>query len=253
MLTTIRYILLTALRDWLFTAVALGIFLITALSLFLGGTALVEKQELAMVYSAGACRIFVMVGLILFVSFHVRRAFENREIEMFISKPMSRMQFLFCYWLGFSVLSLLFVLLLIFSVGVLFGAHPAGMAVWALSILLESMIVTAFALAGALILKSAVSATLASFTFYTIARLMGFMLAFLDKPGALEGINHSKLTDYTMAITAVVIPRLDLFGKTEWLLYGFDGAGLWVFFLQAAIYVPLLLMMGMYDFTRKQF
>lgn len=254
MLTTIRYILLTALRDWLFTAVTAGVFLIVSLSLFLGGTALVEKQELALVYSAGASRIFVMVGLMLFVCFHVRRAFENREIEMFLSKPMSRLSFLICYWLGFSVLALLFVLLLILSVGLLFGADPAGIAVWSLSLFLESMIVTAFALACALILSSAVSAVLACFAFYTIARLMGFMLAFLDKPGALADFTSTHgIMDYTMAATAMLLPRLDLFGKTEWLVYGFDGQGLWIFFVQAAVYVPLLLCMGLYDFSRKQF
>lgn len=253
MYTTIRYILLTAMRDWLFAAMTLGILLIVALSVFLGGTVLVEKQQFAMVLSAGGCRIFMMVGLMIFICFHVRRAFENREIEMFISKPMSRFLFLVCYWLGFSLLALLFVLLLILIIGVLFGANVSGIAMWSLSLFLEALIVTAFALACALILKSAVSAVLTSFCFYTIARLMGFMLAFLDKPGAFHGSAPVKITDFTMAVTALVIPRLDLFGKTDWLIYGYDGNSLWIFFLQAAIYVPLLLFMGMYDFTRKQF
>lgn len=253
MYTTIRYILLTAMRDWLFAAITLGVLLIVALSIFLGGTALVEKQQFAMVLSAGGCRIFLMVGLMIFICFHVRRAFENREIEMFISKPMSRFLFLVCYWLGFSVLALLFVILLIVILGSLFGANVGGLAMWSLSLFLEALIVAAFALACALILKSAVSAVLTSFIFYTMARLMGFMLAFLDKPEAFHGVAPMKITDFVMAMTAVVIPRLDLFGKTEWLVYGYDGTGLWVFFLQAAIYVPLLLFMGMYDFTRKQF
>jgi hypothetical protein len=84
MLTTMRYLLLTALRDKLFFALPTGVVMITALSLFLGGTSLVEQQEMAVVYSAGLGRIYIMVGLILFICFHVRRSFENREIEMLI-------------------------------------------------------------------------------------------------------------------------------------------------------------------------
>ena len=56
-----------------------------------------------------------------------------------------------------------------------------------------------------------------------------------------------------LAGTAMLLPRLDLFGKTSWLLYGFEMQGLWAFVLQSAVYVPLLLMMAMYDFTRRQF
>ena len=253
MLTTIRYILLTALRDWLFFAVPLGIYLIFALSVFLGGTALVEKQELAVVFSTGFSRIFVMAGLILFICFHVRRSFENREIEMLLSKPLSRSSFVFCYWLGFSVLSLAFVLILLTATWLIFPINLKGMFAWALSVLLEAQMVCAFSLTCALIMRSAVSAVLASFSFYIIGRLMGFMLAFLDKPGALDTPAVSHWANFALAGTGMVLPRLDLFGKTEWLLYGFDSQGLWVFLLQAGIYIPLLLAMGMYDFTRRQF
>ena len=88
MLTTIRYLLLTALRDWLFLALPLGVIAIMGLSLFLGSTSLVEEREMALVLSAGLSRIYIMIGLILFICFHVRLSFENREIEMFLSKPM---------------------------------------------------------------------------------------------------------------------------------------------------------------------
>jgi hypothetical protein len=51
----------------------------------------------------------------------------------------------------------------------------------------------------------------------------------------------------------MLLPRLDLFGKTEWLLYGFDAHGVGIFLMQSAVYIPLLLMMGLYDFTRRNF
>lgn len=252
MLTTMRYLLLTALRDKLFFALPIGVAMITALSLFLGGTSLVEQQEMAAVYSAGLGRIYIMVGLILFICFHVRRSFENREIEMFISKPISRASFVISYWLGFSGIAIVFVLFLVLLLMLFFPVNLSGAFAFSLSVIAESLMVCAFALAAALIMQSAVSAALASFCFYILGRLMGFMLAFLDKPGALEWAN-AQWANFGLAGTSMLLPRLDLFGKTEWLLYGFDAHGIGIFVMQSVVYIPLLLLMGLYDFTRRNF
>ncbi len=252
MFTTMRYLLLTALRDRLFFALPIGVALIAALSVFLGGTSLVEQQEMAIVYSAGLGRIYIMIGLILFICFHVRRSFENREIEMFISKPISRTSFVLSYWLGFSAIATLFVLFLSAVLAIFSPVLLKGVFFFGLSMIAESLIICAFALAAALIMQSAVSAVLASFGFYIVGRLMGYMLAFLDKPGALE-ITTSKWANFALAGTSTLLPRLDVFGKTEWLLYGFDWHGVGIFMMQSVIYIPLLLFMGMYDFTRRNF
>lgn len=252
MKTTIRYLLLTALRDKLFIALPAGMIVIMVLSIFLGRTSLVEQTEMALVLSAGLCRIYIMVGLILFICFHVRRSFENREIEMFLSKPMSRTSFVFCYWIGFSLIAILFVAFLLFALLIFIPSNLAGFLGFGLSMVMEGLIVTAFSLSAALILQSAVSAVLASFGFYLTGRIMGYMLAFLDRPGALqENIHH--WADFSLAGTSMLLPRLDLFGKTIWLLRGFDIHAVWPFLLQSAVYIPLLLFMGMYDFTRRQF
>ena len=252
MLTTIRYLLLTALRDWLFLALPLGVIAIMGLSLFLGSTSLVEEREMALVLSTGLSRIYIMIGLILFICFHVRRSFENREIEMFLSKPMSRASFVLCYWIGFSVIATLFVLFLFIMLLLFIPTNLMGFIGFAVSMFVEALIVTAFALAAALIMQSAVSAVLASFGFYIVGRMMGYMLAFLDRPGALN-MNLHHWDDYILAGTSMLLPRLDLFGKTIWLLRGFEISAVWPFLLQAAVYIPLLLLMGMYDFTRRQF
>ena len=252
MLTTIRYLLLTALRDWLFLALPLGVGAITALSLFLGSTSLVEEREMTLVLSAGISRIYIMIGLILFICFHVRRSFENREIEMFLSKPMSRASFVLCYWIGFSVIAILFVAFLLAVLLLFIPSNLSGFLGFGFSMIAEALIVTAFALAAALIMQSAVSAVLASFAFYITGRMMGYMLAFLDRPGALnKDIHH--WADFSFAATSMVLPRLDLFGKTIWLLRGFEISNIWPFLMQSAVYIPLLLLMGMYDFTRRQF
>jgi len=51
-----------------------------------------------------------------------------------------------------------------------------------------------------------------------------------------------------------LIPRMDFFTKSDWLINGIKDYGdLKLFALQAAIYIPLLLWAAIADFRRKQF
>jgi len=53
---------------------------------------------------------------------------------------------------------------------------------------------------------------------------------------------------------AAILPRLDLFARTDWLVHGLDGAaGLWLPAVQTAVYVPLLVVVAALDLRRKRF
>ena len=84
MLTNIRYITLTAFRDLLFFGLLAAIVLAGVLSATLGSTAMVETEAMTVTYSAASARIILMIGLIVFISFHVRHAFDQKEIDKLI-------------------------------------------------------------------------------------------------------------------------------------------------------------------------
>lgn len=258
--TTIRYIFLTAVRDWLFIGLSAAILLAIGLSFFLGGTALVEQQEMTIVYASGASRVILIVGLIVFVCFHVRRAFDNREVEVILTRPISRSVFVFSYWAGFAMLAVLITIPLVLLMAFVLNVSIKGLLFWGLSVLLEAFLVVAFALACSLILQSAVSSVLVSFTFYFISRMMGFFAAIIDKPAVMRDISWSWVMENVLTVSSVALPRLDLFGKSKWLIYGTaSDANIFlmdivpVFLVQSVIFVPLLLFMGIYDFRRRQF
>lgn len=259
MLTTIRYILLTARRDWFFLGLVGAIALAASISYFLGGTALVEQGQMALTYMAGAARAIVNLGLVIFVCFHVRRAFENREIEVMLTRPISRTAFIFAYWAGFSVLALALNLLVIVMLGTILSPNIAGLVFWGASMILETLLVIAFALACSLILQSAVLSVMVTCGFYLIARMMGFFTAVMVK-APLPEFGLSWVLRTAMETVSVVLPRLDLYGKTKWLVYGVDNdAALWIFqlvpifLMQSVVYIPLLLLMASFDFKRRQF
>lgn len=259
MIPITRYILLTALRDWLFIGVFAAIIMAVGVSFFLGSTAVVEQHQMSIAYAAGSARLTLIVGVVLFVCFHVRRSFDSKEVEVTLSRPLSRSLFVFSYFVGFSVLSVLLALPVILVVWMFTMPDMMGLFYWGASLILEAMLIAAFALVCSLMMQSAVPAVLACGAFYLLSRMMGFfMIMVTNHAVTFQGSDWQGKLYFVMSwivkMIAVTLPRLDLYGKTGWLLYGAGAAkDMWLFPLQSLIYIPLLLGMAMWDFKRKQF
>lgn len=252
MLTNIRYILLTALRDWLFIGLAVGILLAAAISATLGGTAFLEEREMTLTFASGSSRLILMIGLIVFVCFHIRHAFDTKEIDVILSRPISRASLVVAYWLGFALVSLLLVMPVAAVIGLIGPGDAGGYVGWCLSLALEGCLVVALALFSAFTLKSAVASVLACMGFYVLSRMMAFFVMTADS-SVLHGQEYV-LLKYALTAISVLVPRLDFFSKSEWLVYGFNTSQDWmVFAIQAAIFIPLLLLASIADFRRKQF
>ncbi len=254
MLTNVRYILITAVRDRLFVWLCFSIILAIYISYAMGGTALLEPEQMTIAFSAAASRVILVIGLIVFVCFHVKHAFDSKEIDVLLSRPISRSNLVISYWLGFaSVATLLLfpVIILLYIVGVL---SQTGFWAWSLSLLLEIWLVIAVSLFASLTLKSAVGSVLAGFGFYTLSRMMGFFLATAES-GVL--FSHSELNQtirFIIDAISLLIPRLDFFAKSDWLIHSIRGIeDVYLFGAQALIFIPLLVLASIIDFKRKQF
>jgi len=124
---------------------------------------------------------------------------------------------------------------------------------WGLSFLAESLIIVALSLFSALIMQSAVVSVISGLGFYILARMVGFFLATVQARLMFKGLWVNIFAKDTVEGVAIFMPRLDFFGKTEWLLYGLKVGEWRLFALQAVIYLPLLLAAAMVDFNKKQF
>ncbi len=267
MKTIIKYTILTASRDLLFIGLCAIILMAYGFSVFVGNTALVEQGQMSMAYFAGSSRIIIVTGLIVFVCFHVRRSFDNREVESILSKPISRSQFVVAYWLGFCILAFVSIIPIILIISFFFmpgliqmnlvdaSEHWMGLMAWSSSLVMEVSIIVAFAMLASLIMKSAVSSVLSSFAFYLISRLMGFFIATMDAKGSMMSSGkYGPALEFMMEKVAYILPRLDLFAKSKWIIYGIkDQADLWVFPAQSLVFILLLLSVSVFDFKRKQF
>lgn len=256
----IRFTLLTAFRDWLYLGIMLLSFASISLSLFLGNVTLVEQGYTATVFIGGSVRMVTIIGIILFVCFHVRRSFENKEVELLLTRPITRVQFVLSYFAGFAVLAISLVIptviaIFLLSLSKIIWINYMGVLYWALSYLLETLIVLSFAFFVSMIIRSAVLSVLTTFAFYFMARIMGFFLISFNNPAStmknkIMGIHLETFLEWISCI----LPRLDMFSKSEWLIYGVvDYTQYWVFIGTAFIYIPLMLSVCIYDFIRKEF
>lgn len=254
MKTNIRYILLTALRDWLFVGLLLGVVAVSLVSSLMGNMAMVEQNQLRLVYAAAGARVVLVVGLIVFVCFHLRNAFDTKEIDVFLSRPISRANLVFSYWLGFAVVATVLALPsfgIVWWVGLL---NAKGFALWALGLWLELLLVVAVALFSSFTLRSAVSSVLTSLAFYVLSRMMGFFIATASSTMLFKDAGLNALAEQAMKGFAIFVPRLDFFAKSEWLVYGVESAEhIWLMVLQAGVFVPLLVLAAIIDFRGKQF
>lgn len=254
MFTNIRYVLLTAIRDRLFVGLLLGIALAAYISSVLGSTAMLEPEQMTLSFTAASARVIIMVGIIVFIGFHMRNAFDAREIDVLLSRPISRTTLVLSYWLGFVVVASLLVVPTIIMIGVIGTLNTTGYMLWSASLVLESWLVTSIALFASLTIRSGVGTVLASLAIYTVSRMMGFFLA-TTKTGILfetQEINTS--ARFIMNGISIIVPRLDFFAKSQWLIYGAKSYDdLYFFLLQAVWFIPLLLIASIIDFKRKQF
>ncbi len=255
MIATLRYVLLTAVKDRLFGVLFLLVLAALLLAAFLGDAALAEGRALSLAYAGASGRAILVLGLVVFIAFHVRRLQETREIEAILARPLSREAFVLGYAGGFAAVAVLLVVPVVAGVGLALSPPAAGLAAWGASLLLESLLVVALALFCALTLTSAVAATLAALGFYVLGRMMAFFADIAEKGvgGAGDLGALTPLAEAVVTALFMLMPRLDLFAPGAWLVHGADWSAAAPVAAQALIYVPLLLLAAMIDLRRKRF
>ena len=160
------------------------------------------------------------------------------------------------YWTSFNLISLILVIPVVIIMAIFSHPNLLGLLWWTISVILELMLVSTFAIVSSLILGSAVVSVLATFSFYFICRMMGFFVYSISLPKNVN-VAVGTWTDFAeslLKILSSVFPRLDLFGKSEWLIYGINNNGeISLILIQSLIYISLMLCIAFYDFRKKQF
>lgn len=251
-LTLVRYVLTAALRDKLFLSVLVMLAVITSLSVMMASTAIIESGQFALVFTAGSLRLVGNLGLVLFIIFFMRRAFDSGDIDFILSRPISRASFIISHSIAIIVLSALigmFCLLALFMVAP--HAFTADTLFWTASYFLELVIIGNAALFFSLMLSSVPAAAFAVLGLYVLGRMIGELLGIAHRDSLGQGL---VFLNYTLEAISWVTPRLDLLAQTSWLLYGRDAAINFAYVIvQGCVFTGILITASIIDLMRKEF
>lgn len=250
-LTIARFTLLEGLKNRLFSLVCLGVITLSTLALFIGELAITETIHIQNAITAMLLRLFAVFIVCIFVITSVTREANDKYLEMIIALPISRNLYLFGKIAGFYLFSIFIALII--SIPFVFTVDPSRLAMWSLSLICELLILTTFALFCLVTFRSITSNFYIVVAFYLLARTISTIQLMGTSP-ILESASLShKFINTFISFIALLMPPLDQFSKTEWLLYG-GASSEYIFFIgQTIIYIILLLMAACVDLHNKDF
>lgn len=243
------YTLLEALRNRLMWLVVLVALIGIALSGFLHEIAITESGQIQVALLAAFLRFAAVFLLATFVVTSMVREFNDKGLELLLALPLPRAGYLLGKLAGFAALAL--VPALIFGLLTAFLAPPAQTALWALSLICELWIVAAFSLLCVLTFNQIMAALSATLAFYLLARSIT-ALQLIGQGPLSENTLSQQVINFVIDAIATLLPHLDGFTRTEWLVYHTGNwAALPPLLAQTGVYLALLAGAALFDLYRK--
>lgn len=243
------YTLLEALRNRLMWLVVLVALVGIGISGFLGEIAITESRQVQVALLAAFLRFSAVFLLATFVVTSMVRELNDKGLELVLALPLPRAGYLLGKLTGFAALAL--VPALLFGLLTLFFSPPAQVAIWTISLLGELWIVAAFSLLCVLTFNQSMTGLSAVMAFYLLSRSIA-AIQLIGKGPLSENSLSQKVINFVIDAIATLLPRLDDFARTEWLVY---HNGTWAtlppLLAQTAIYLALLAGAALFDLYRK--
>jgi len=251
MLTIARYTVLEALRNRLVWLLLLIVLAAVGISGFLGAVALTESRQVQAALLAAGLRFAAVFLMVVFVVTSMLREANDKGVELLLALALPRAAYLLGKLCGFAALALLPALL--FGALCLFFAPWDQCLLWGVSLVCELWIAAAFSLMCVLSFNQPLPALAATFGFYLLARAIGSLQLIAHGPFNSHAASQ-RLIGAALDVIAAVLPRLDQFTRTDWLVYhGGDAAALAGIAVQTVLCVALLTAVALFDLYRKRF
>ncbi len=241
----------SSIKDYLFFGVGLVNLILISFALFLGSNALVEQKEASIVYCIFVGRIATVLGFTIFLSFYFKKIFENKEIDIFLSKSISRFKILLSFLIAAIILVIPF--LIIASAALMFNGVPLlRIALWMLSFFVEILAMISISIFFNLLISSKINATLFILMFYLIARTIGSFIPYID---IYFTLNLQQVLSSLLKIFSIFIPRFDLLCQSSIVsnLNVIDYHSLLLGILQSLIFSVATVVFAFFDFRKKDF
>lgn len=248
--TIARFVLVEALRSGLPGLVIVAALAAVGIAGFLAHVAITESVALQSALTAAllrACAVFLVAAHVIASA---QRETNDKVLEVVLALPVSRTAYYLGKLAGFAACGAAVAVAL--GLPLLLWSPPGAVVLWVGSLAVESALVAAAALFFSAVLRQTVSALSATLGLYLLARAMATIQSMAGGPLVPDSpLAHAER--WVIDAIALLLPRLDMATRTEWLLYGLQG-GLVEYGATLAglgLYVALLTAAGLFDFHRR--
>ena len=221
-----------------------------ALALLAGEVALTEARGFRAGLLGAWLRTCAVLTVGVFVIASMVREFDDKGVELVLSTPVPRAAYCAGKLAGFAGVPVLWSLACVPALA--WCAPPGQVAIWAVSLCLELLIVTAASLLCVLTFGQVTRAVAAVMGFYVLSRAMtALRLMALEPQDGSADLSARFVREFVDGL-AFVLPDLDRFTQSSWLIHG-DGtvADLRFAATQAAVCLVLLGAAALFDLYRK--
>lgn len=249
--TIARFLLLEAMRDRFTLLIMTGLVLASLAAIFAAELAITESAAMQTALLAFTLRLFAVFTLSLFIISSMLREFNDKGFELILSHPVNRATYFFGKFTGYAVIALLVTLCV--SACIQFFITGNYLLMWTLSLYCELLIVVSLSLLCLFTLNNVTQAFTVVAGFYLLARSIQTIQLISGAPILDQQAISHQFMEAVIGLLAYVIPDLQRFTQTEWLLYGVSDSGdIYTVVMQTFIYVILLSAAGLFDLYRKE-
>ena len=219
------------------------------LAAFVSQVAIAESVPLQASLVAALLRASAAFLVAAHVVTSVVREASDKGFELALSLPVSRIQFYLGRLLGHATVGV--AIATAFAMPLFAWAPPAAVAAWWFSLAFETLLVAALSLFLVFTLAHVVPALAAAAGFYVLARGIASVQAISSGPLADDGF-AARAAQWAVDGVALLLPRLDMATRSDWLVYGAPGAEeLGRVIAGLAVYAALASAAGLVDFHRR--
>ncbi|MCB1869824.1 MAG: ABC transporter permease subunit [Gammaproteobacteria bacterium] len=250
LLTLARVTLQEALKSRYFLLVFAILLSGVLLGGVLGQVAITESRQIERGFVAAFFRLGVIFSITLLILSGISREFNDGTIMLYLSLPMRRATYLLGKLLGLAGIGVIAVAMAMLSLLIFAPWQP--LLIWSLSLYLETLIVSGFAILCVITFQQIPQSFAAVAGFYLLSRsLHALQMIGTQQVMESESLFHDSMLGF-IDLLGYILPALDTFTRSEWLIHSIvDPARLLPLLIQTLIYLSLLTLLALFDLYRK--
>jgi hypothetical protein len=245
-----RFVMLEAWRTRLPWITVIAFALALGVSIFVKELAITESDRVQVAFLAALTRLAAVFITSLHIVSTLAREFNDRVVDLTLALELPRTSYVLGKLAGYAIVTVA----LATAAGLLLipVAQGPGLLAWTGTLICELWIVVALSIFCIITFNQVMPAASFVLAFYLLSRSIGAMQLISASPLLPDRSFAHRVADSVLNALAYLLPSLDRFTETDWLVGGSPGAaGLIAAFGQTLAYVPLLTSAALVDFHRR--